>query len=129
MKTTRPRRAPRAPRSPPPPPTQHRAEPAAPPPGASPQRVVCVGLNYEDRAAETGAPIPEKPIVFSKYANSIIGSGEAIRIPPITQQPDYEAELAVIIGRTARNVPESKALDYVFGYTNANDVSARDIPR
>ena len=98
-------------------------------PVARPQKVICIGLNYEDHAAETGAPIPEKPIVFSKYANSIIGHGEAIRIPPITQQPDYEAELAVVIGRTARNVPESEALDHVFGYTNANDVSARDIQR
>ena len=96
-------------------------------PVARPQKVICIGLNYEDHAAETGAAIPEKPIVFSKYANSIIGPGEAIRIPPITQQPDYEAELAVVIGRTARNVPESEALDHVFGYTNANDVSARDI--
>lgn len=92
-----------------------------------PQKIICIGLNYEDHAAETGAPIPEKPIVFSKYANSIIGPGEPIRIPGITQKPDYEAELAVVIGRTARNVPESEALDHVFGYTNANDVSARDI--
>ena len=96
-------------------------------PVARPQKVICIGLNYEDHAAETGADIPEKPIVFSKYANSIIGHGEAIRIPPITQQPDYEAELAVVIGRTARNVSEAEALDHVFGYTNANDVSARDI--
>lgn len=96
-------------------------------PVARPQKVICIGLNYEDHAAETGAAIPEKPIVFAKYANSIIGPGESIRIPPITQQPDYEAELAVVIGRTARNVPESEALEHVFGYTNANDVSARDI--
>jgi 2,4-diketo-3-deoxy-L-fuconate hydrolase len=96
-------------------------------PVARPQKVICIGLNYEDHAAETGAAIPEKPIVFAKYANSIIGPGEAIRIPPITQQPDYEAELAVVIGRTARNVSEAEALDHVFGYANANDVSARDV--
>ncbi len=96
-------------------------------PVAQPQKVICIGLNYEDHAAETGADIPEKPIVFAKYANSIIGSGEAIRIPPITQQPDYEAELAVVIGRTARNVSQAEALEHVFGYANANDVSARDI--
>ena len=96
-------------------------------PVARPQKVICIGLNYEDHAAETGADIPEKPIVFAKYANSIIGHGEAIRIPPITQQPDYEAELAVVIGRTARNVSEAEALDHVFGYANANDVSARDV--
>ncbi len=96
-------------------------------PVARPQKVIGIGLNYEDHAAETGADIPEKPIVFAKYPNTVIGHGEAIRIPPITEQVDYEAELAVIIGRTARNVPESEALDHVFGYTNANDVSARDI--
>ena len=92
-----------------------------------PQKVIGIGLNYEDHAAETGADIPEKPIVFAKYANTVIGPGETIRIPPITEQADYEAELAVIIGRAARNVPESEALDYVFGYANANDVSSRDL--
>ncbi len=97
----------------------------APVPG--PQKVICIGLNYEDHAAETGAPIPEKPIVFAKYPNSIIGHGQSIVIPPITSQVDYEAELAVVIGKAARNVPEAQAMDYVYGYTNANDVSARDI--
>jgi 2,4-didehydro-3-deoxy-L-rhamnonate hydrolase len=96
-------------------------------PIAGPEKVIGIGLNYEDHAAETGADIPEKPIVFAKYPNTIIGPGEAIRIPPITEQADYEAELAVIIGRAARNVPESESLDYVFGYTNANDVSSRDL--
>jgi 2-keto-4-pentenoate hydratase/2-oxohepta-3-ene-1,7-dioic acid hydratase in catechol pathway len=92
-----------------------------------PQKIIGIGLNYEDHAAETGADIPEKPIVFAKYPSSVIGPGEAIRIPPITEQADYEAELAVVIGRAARNVSESEALDYVFGYTNANDVSSRDL--
>ena len=96
-------------------------------PVPSPEKVICIGLNYEDHAEETGAPIPEKPIVFAKYPNSIVGQGEPIVIPPITSQVDYEAELAVVIGRAARNVPESEALDHVYGYTNANDVSARDI--
>jgi 2-keto-4-pentenoate hydratase/2-oxohepta-3-ene-1,7-dioic acid hydratase in catechol pathway len=96
-------------------------------PIARPQKVIGIGLNYEDHAAETGADIPEKPIVFAKYPNAVIGPGEAIRIPPITEQADYEAELAVIIGRAARNVSESEALDYVFGYANANDVSSRDL--
>jgi len=96
-------------------------------PIAGPEKVIGIGLNYEDHAAETGADIPEKPIVFAKYANTVIGPGEAIRIPSITEQADYEAELAVIIGRAARNVPVSEALDYVFGYTNANDVSSRDL--
>ncbi|MEW6638560.1 MAG: fumarylacetoacetate hydrolase family protein [Actinomycetota bacterium] len=92
-----------------------------------PQKVIAIGLNYEDHAAETGAQIPEKPIVFAKYANTVIGPGEPIRIPPITRQADYEAELAVVIGREAKNVSEEEALEYVFGYTNANDVSARDL--
>ena len=96
-------------------------------PIAGPEKIIGIGLNYEDHAAETGADIPEKPIVFAKYANSVIGPGETVRIPPITEQADYEAELAVIIGKTARNVPESEALDHVFGYTNANDVSSRDL--
>ena len=96
-------------------------------PVSRPEKIVAIGLNYEDHAAETGAEIPEKPVVFTKYPNTIVGPGGPIRIPPIAEQIDYEAELAVVIGRTARNVPESEALEYVFGYANANDVSARDL--
>ena len=96
-------------------------------PIARPGKIVAIGLNYEDHAAETGAEIPEKPLVFAKYPNTIIGPGEPIRIPPITEQVDFEAELAVVIGRRARNVSESEALEYVFGYANANDVSSRDL--
>jgi len=96
-------------------------------PVTRPQKVIGIGLNYEDHAAETGAEIPAMPIVFAKYPNAVIGHGEAIRIPPITEQADYEAELAVIIGRAARNVSETEALDHVFGYANANDVSSRDL--
>lgn len=92
-----------------------------------PAKLIGIGLNYSDHAEETGADIPEKPIVFGKYSNSVVGPNEAIRIPEITEQVDYEAELAVIIGRAARNVSEEEALDYVFGYTNANDVSSRDL--
>ena len=80
-----------------------------------------------DHADETGPPTPGKPVLFTKNPNCIVGPGEAIRIPPITEQVDYEAELAVVIGKAARNVSESEALDHVFGYTNANDVSARDL--
>jgi 2,4-diketo-3-deoxy-L-fuconate hydrolase len=96
-------------------------------PIARPEKLVAIGLNYEDHAAETGAEIPEKPVVFGMYPNTIIGPGEPIRIPPITEQVDYEAELAVVIGRTARNVSESEAMEYVFGYMNSNDVSSRDL--
>jgi 2-keto-4-pentenoate hydratase/2-oxohepta-3-ene-1,7-dioic acid hydratase in catechol pathway len=92
-----------------------------------PHKIIAIGLNYEDHAAETGGEIPKKPIVFAKYPNTIIGPGEAIRIPAITEQVDYEAELAVVIGRPAKNVSEEEALEYVFGYMNGNDVSSRDL--
>lgn len=92
-----------------------------------PEKFIAIGLNYEDHAAETGAEIPEKPIVFAKYPNTITGPGEAVRIPEITRQADYEAELGVVIGSPARNVPAENALDHVFGYVNCNDVSARDL--
>jgi 2-keto-4-pentenoate hydratase/2-oxohepta-3-ene-1,7-dioic acid hydratase in catechol pathway len=96
-------------------------------PIARPGKIVAIGLNYEDHAAETGAEIPEKPVVFAKYPNTVIGPGEPIRIPPIAEQIDYEAELAVVIGRRAKGISEAEALEYVFGYTNSNDVSARDL--
>lgn len=92
-----------------------------------PQKILGIGLNYRDHAEETGAQLPEKPIVFAKYPNTIAASGDAIRIPPITEQADYEAELGVVIGSPARNVSASEALEYVFGYVNCNDVSSRDL--
>ncbi|MGZ4114600.1 MAG: fumarylacetoacetate hydrolase family protein, partial [Actinomycetota bacterium] len=92
-----------------------------------PGKIVCIGLNYRDHALEAGLPLPEVPILFPKFANSVIGPGEAILLPPETTEPDYEAELAVVIGRTARRVRVDEALGYVGGYTCANDVSARDL--
>ena len=92
-----------------------------------PRKIIGIGLNYSDHAAETGAEIPDKPIVFAKYPNTITGPDDPIRIPAITEQADYEAELAVVIGRSARHVEAEDALDYVFGYMNANDVSSRDL--
>jgi 2,4-didehydro-3-deoxy-L-rhamnonate hydrolase len=92
-----------------------------------PGKVIGIGLNYRDHAAESGQPIPETPILFPKFANSVIGPGEAIVIPPETAEPDYEVELGVVIGRTATRVPEADALSYVAGYTCMNDVSARDL--
>lgn len=92
-----------------------------------PGKVIGIGLNYRDHAAESGQPIPTAPILFPKFANSVIGPGEAIVIPPETEQPDYEAELGVVIGRTAHRVPRAEALSYVAGYTCVNDVSARDL--
>lgn len=96
-------------------------------PIARPGKIVCAGLNYRDHAEESGQPIPESPILFAKFASSIIGPGTPIAIPSITTQADYEAELGVIIGSTVRAVTPEQALDYVFGYTCINDVSARDL--
>ena len=91
-----------------------------------PGKLVCIGLNYRDHAAESNMPIPERPVVFSKFATAVIGPGEPVVLPPTSMQVDYEAELAVVIGRRAKNVSASRALDYVLGYTAFNDVSARD---
>ncbi len=92
----------------------------------NPDKILCIGLNYADHAAESGQPLPDFPIVFSKYSNTVIGSGDAIVLPKVTDQVDYEAELGFVIGKRARYVSEADALDYVAGYLNVNDVSARD---
>ena len=91
-----------------------------------PAKLICIGLNYRDHAAESNMPIPERPVIFSKFPTSVIAPGEPVVIPPTSQQVDYEAELAVVIGRRAKNVKASRAMDYVLGYTAFNDVSARD---
>jgi 2-keto-4-pentenoate hydratase/2-oxohepta-3-ene-1,7-dioic acid hydratase in catechol pathway len=91
-----------------------------------PEKIICIGLNYRDHAKETNLPLPEVPTVFAKYSNTLIGDGEAIVISAATSKIDYEAELAFVIGRRAKNVSEEEALAYVAGYTIFNDVSARD---
>src|SRR6266566_3270736 len=88
--------------------------------------VWAIGLNYRDHAAETGTPLPSEPVVFVKSTGSVVGHGADILIPPHVTQPDYEGELAVVIGRRARDVPEDEALEVVEGVTCAHDVSARD---
>jgi 2-keto-4-pentenoate hydratase/2-oxohepta-3-ene-1,7-dioic acid hydratase in catechol pathway len=88
-----------------------------------------VGLNYRDHAAEVRLPVPEEPILFLKPPSSVIGPGEPILLPPQSDRVDYEAELAVVIGKVARNVPMERAGDYVFGYTCLNDVTARDLQK
>jgi len=93
----------------------------------NPQKVIGIGLNYRDHAEEAKIPIPKSPLIFGMYANAIIGPDEAIVIPPATNQVDYEAELAVVIGARARRVSVEQALDYVAGYSIMHDVSARDI--
>jgi len=92
-----------------------------------PGKLICIGLNYRDHATESNMPIPERPVVFSKFATAVIAPGEPVVLPTISSQVDYEAELAVVIGRRARNVRSSQALDYVLGYTCFNDISARDL--
>jgi len=91
-----------------------------------PGKIICLGLNYRDHAEESNQPLPKYPIVFSKYTNTVIGPGEAIVLPKVTDQVDYEAEFGVVIGRQARHVSEADALDYVGAYVPFNDVSARD---
>ena len=94
-----------------------------------PGKIICVGLNYRDHAKETGKPIPEEPVLFAKFANSVVPDGAEVPIPEVTREVDWEAELGVVIGRTARRVSASDALDHVAGYTCMNDLSARDLQR
>lgn len=91
-----------------------------------PGKIICIGLNYGNHAIESGMEIPSSPIIFSKFVTSVAAPGSPVIIPPGSRQVDYEAELAVVIGRRARNVSAADAMRYVFGYTNFNDVSARD---
>ena len=95
-------------------------------PISDPGKFICIGLNYKDHAEEANQPIPKEPPIFAKWSNAIIDAGEPILRPRGSQQLDWEVELGVVIGRTARFVPRDKALDYVAGYTIINDVSARD---
>jgi 2-keto-4-pentenoate hydratase/2-oxohepta-3-ene-1,7-dioic acid hydratase in catechol pathway len=92
----------------------------------APFKIVCVGLNYHDHAAEGGRAAPASPLLFAKFANAVIGDGDAIIRPEGTHALDLEVELGVIIGRTARRVPRERAMDHVAGYVVVNDISARD---
>jgi 2-keto-4-pentenoate hydratase/2-oxohepta-3-ene-1,7-dioic acid hydratase in catechol pathway len=91
-----------------------------------PGKILCVGLNYTDHIAEQGVQPPASPVFFAKYANTLIGPDEPIVLPRSSAQVDYEAELAFVIGRRAKHVPEAEAMRYVAGYTVCHDVSARD---
>ena len=92
----------------------------------SPPKILCLGWNYIDHAAETKTAPPEEPVVFMKPHTAIIGPDDKIVKRPFVKELDYEGELAIVMGKTAKDVPESEALNYVFGYTILNDVSARD---
>ena len=91
-----------------------------------PPKIVCIGLNYRDHAAETRMPIPEVPTVFSKYPTAVTGPGQPIVLPGNSAKPDYEAEFVAVIGKRGRHVRAAQWREYVFGYAMMNDVSARD---
>jgi 2-keto-4-pentenoate hydratase/2-oxohepta-3-ene-1,7-dioic acid hydratase in catechol pathway len=94
-----------------------------------PRKLLCVGLNYRDHAAETGSPIPDVPTIFNKFATAVIGPGAEIVLPKVSKSPDYEAEFAFVIGRGGRHIAAADWAKHVFGYTIINDVSARDYQR
>jgi 2-keto-4-pentenoate hydratase/2-oxohepta-3-ene-1,7-dioic acid hydratase in catechol pathway len=99
------------------------AGPCVPDPG----KIICIGLNYRRHAQEAKLEVPPVPILFSKFSNALAAPGEPLPLPPVATKYDYEAELAVVIGKRARYVREEDALGYVLGYCNANDVSAREL--
>jgi len=92
----------------------------------NPGKILCVGMNYRDHCAEQNAPIPTEPVFFSKCLNAICGTKSEIKIPNVTSQVDWEVELAFVIGKEGRDISASSAMEFVAGFTTANDVSARD---
>lgn len=93
----------------------------------TPSKIVCVGLNYKDHAAEQNKPLPKEPMIFMKPSTAVIRTGEVIRIPPGVGRVDHEAELGVVIGKRAYRVPKERAFEYVLGVTCVNDVTAREL--
>jgi len=98
-------------------------------PPVLPGKIICVGRNYAEHAREQGVDVPELPMLFLKPPSSVIGPGDAIRLPPQSAQVEHEAELAVVIGRRGKWVTAEDAVHYILGYTIANDVTARDLQR
>lgn len=94
-----------------------------------PSKIVCVGLNYKDHAAESGKPLPPEPLLFIKPSTTVIGPGDPIRLPPGVGRVDHEAELGIVIGRRAHRVSRANAWDYVLGLICVNDVTARDLQK
>jgi 2-keto-4-pentenoate hydratase/2-oxohepta-3-ene-1,7-dioic acid hydratase in catechol pathway len=109
------------------PPTFSKSDVVLAAPVPRPGKIICIGLNYRNHAIESGMDIPKSPIIFSKFVTCVAAPGDPILLPVGSEQVDYEAELAVVIGRRAKNVKLEDAMDHVFGYTNFNDVSARDM--
>ena len=97
------------------------------PPVPDPDKILCIGLNYREHARESGLEVPPVPVVFAKFRNSLIGPEAPIEVPAISQQVDYEGELAVVIGQRCKNVAVGEALSVVAGYSVLNDISARDL--
>lgn len=96
-------------------------------PVTSPDKVLCIGMNYVDHCAEQKAPVPTEPVVFNKFPSCIVGPSDDLELPTdVTSELDWEVELAIVIGQRCRNVSPQQAADYIFGYTVAHDVSARD---
>lgn len=96
------------------------------PPVPNPQKIICVGVNYADHAAEVGMEIPLEPVIFNKFPTALIAHGDKIVLPNISNRVDYEAELVVVIGQAGKNIPAERAYGHVAGYCCGNDVSARD---
>jgi 2-keto-4-pentenoate hydratase/2-oxohepta-3-ene-1,7-dioic acid hydratase in catechol pathway len=92
----------------------------------APQKILCVGLNYADHARETGKEAPAEPVIFNKFVTAVRGDGDAIELPKLSREVDYEAELVAVIGRGGRHIPCESALEHVAGYCCGHDVSARD---
>ena len=96
------------------------------PPFPAPEKIICVGLNYKDHAAESGAQVPTYPVLFGRFASSLIGHKAPIIMPAVSDQLDYEGELVAIIGKAGRNISPDRALEHVAGYSIFNDASVRD---
>lgn len=96
------------------------------PPVPPPEKAFCIGLNYSEHANETNAEVPDQPVVFNKVPSAIVGHGDAICLPKVSNKVDYEGELVVVIGKAGRHISKANAMDHVFGVTCGNDVSARD---
>jgi 2-keto-4-pentenoate hydratase/2-oxohepta-3-ene-1,7-dioic acid hydratase in catechol pathway len=96
-------------------------------PISRPEKIICVGLNYRDHAEETNMQLPDRPLLFAKWPNTLVGPGEPILIPEITRRVDYEGELGVVIGSRVQRASRENAMEAVAGYVCVNDVSARDI--
>lgn len=90
----------------------------------TPEKILCVGLNYKDHALESGMPIPSEPLFFSKFSSAIVGPGDLVKKPQETSQLDYEVELVVVIGKTGTRIPRAKAFEHIAGYTVGNFLSA-----